>query len=290
MFNDTDNNVGELNPLVSVIIPSYNHADFVRESILSVVNQSYQNIELIVIDDGSKDDSIAVILALKEDYNFEVVTRENRGLSFTLNEGINLASGKYICILASDDYYLSSRVKSAVSVLEESDERVFAVYCDGYIVDKSGQKLGLFSDKYVRPLVGGTYNNLIAGNWLPAMGMTYKRSVLTRFMFDPKYKIEDHSLYLKMFAEKNAKLLAISTYGFAYRLHGDNFSEDLDIMKAQHELIVDHFPEMKSYQYFIQSIRTFGRLHRESISIRNITILFLVLIRKLQQRLLFRNY
>lgn len=282
------NNVGELNPLVSVIIPSYNHADFVRESILSVLSQDYQNIELIVIDDGSKDDSISVIMALKEHYNFELVTRENRGLSFTLNEGINLSSGRYICFLASDDYYLSSRVSSAVSVLEESDETVFAVYCDGYIVDKSGQKLGLFSDKYVRPLIGGTYNNLIAGNWLPAMGMTYKRSVLKRFMFDPKHKIEDHSLYLKMFAEKNSKLLAISTYGFCYRLHGNNFSEDLDIMKAQHELIVDQFPDMKSYQYFIQSIKAFGRLHWKSINIRNITILFLVLIRKLQHRLLSR--
>jgi alpha-1,3-rhamnosyltransferase len=284
MHNDTLNNGSGMGPLVSIVIPSYNHADFVRQSILSVINQSYRNIELIVIDDGSRDASQTIIAELKEDYDFQFVTRENQGLSATLNEGVNLATGKYICFLASDDYYLPSRICSAVPVLEKSGEKVFAAYCDGYIVNETGRTVSLFSEKYIRPIVGGIYYNLIAGNWLPAMGMTYKLSVLRTFMFDDKYQIEDHSLYLKMFAEKGANLIALPACGFAYRVHASNFSVNRDVVNAQHALIIDGFPDMKSYRDFKQGIREFGRFPRGSINVRNIIIIFLELIRILQSR------
>ena len=82
-------------PLVSVVVPCYNHEKYVKETIESIVNQTYKNIELIVIDDGSKDNSVKVIQELADKYGFTFIHRPNKGLSATLNEGIRLSKGKY---------------------------------------------------------------------------------------------------------------------------------------------------------------------------------------------------
>ena len=86
-------------PLVTVVIPSYNHSKYIQQSIQSVIDQTYARIELIVIDDGSQDDSVARIevmrqLCEKRFERFLFITRENRGLSKTLNQGIALANGE----------------------------------------------------------------------------------------------------------------------------------------------------------------------------------------------------
>ena len=84
-------------PLVSVIIPSYNHAEYIQENILSVVNQTYPNIQLIVVDDGSTDDSISILKNLKKEYDFELYLQVNKGLCSTVNHSHHdLAKGKYI--------------------------------------------------------------------------------------------------------------------------------------------------------------------------------------------------
>ena len=99
--------------LISVIIPSYNHSRFIRQAILSVNHQTYDNIQLIIIDDGSDDDSIRVIEdTLKQvrltDVIFEV--QEHQGAHNAINNGILCSQGEFICILNSDDYYHPSRL------------------------------------------------------------------------------------------------------------------------------------------------------------------------------------
>ena len=93
--------------LVSIIIPSYNHERFVCDSIRSVIDQSYQNIELIVIDDGSTDSSVEKIQGLiplceKRFIRFEFRHRPNKGLSATLNEALEWTQGEYFSSLASE--------------------------------------------------------------------------------------------------------------------------------------------------------------------------------------------
>jgi len=103
-------------PLVTVVLPAYNHAEFVAESIASVAAQTYANIELVVIDDGSTDATAAVIEQSIADLRFPVhfVSRENRGAPATLNEGAALARGRYIAFLNSDDHYAPDRIASLV--------------------------------------------------------------------------------------------------------------------------------------------------------------------------------
>ena len=102
-------------PLVSVVITCYNHEKFVQDSIQSVIDQTYQNIELIIIDDGSKDGSVEKIKemlpACQERFiRFEFRHRPNKGLSETLNEALEWCEGEYYSAIASDDMMLPEKI------------------------------------------------------------------------------------------------------------------------------------------------------------------------------------
>ncbi|MBV4553013.1 glycosyltransferase family 2 protein [Pseudomonas sp. SWRI102] len=112
-------------PLVSIIVPSYNHAAYIRECIESIIQQTYKNIELIIIDDGSLDQSELVIAELSDlcserFVRFEARHRPNKGLCATLNEAIEWCRGKYCSIIASDDLMLPEKTEMQVEYLEEN--------------------------------------------------------------------------------------------------------------------------------------------------------------------------
>ena len=272
-------------PLVTVIIPSYNHEKYVSLSIESVVAQSYKNIEIIVIDDGSKDQSVQIINGLAKQYGFIVVARENRGLATTLNEGIGLARGQYISFVASDDYYFPHRIENAVLQLEKSSCEVACVYCDGYIVDEAGQRMGLFGDRHPRPLFGSTYDNLLVGNWIPGIGVTFKAVVLKQFMFDERLMIEDHPLFLRMFKDGSRELTYYSDVGFAYRWHGANISKPGALMDSENRLIEQYFEDVKSYAGFKRQLKARSFAVKELARWKNYYLLCLHLARFSRKKL-----
>lgn len=106
-------------PLVSVIIPVYNVENYLKECLDSVLNQTYKNIEVIVINDGSTDKSLHIL----EDYsskfnNIKIIDQENSGQSVARNKGLENAKGKYIYFLDSDDYILPDTLKKLIKKLE----------------------------------------------------------------------------------------------------------------------------------------------------------------------------
>jgi len=96
--------------LVTVVISSYNHALYIKQSILSVIDQTYPHVELLVIDDGSTDDSVKRIEALQRIHNFDFRVQKNKGLTRTLNEAIDRAQGAYIAPFGSDDIMMRDRL------------------------------------------------------------------------------------------------------------------------------------------------------------------------------------
>lgn len=113
-------------PLVSIVIPCYNHAQFVQKTIQSIIDQDYENIELIIIDDGSKDSSVDVIKEMipaceARFKRFHFRHRPNKGLSATLNEGINLSVGDIIGFCSSDDIF--HKKKTSVQVKYFTDNK-----------------------------------------------------------------------------------------------------------------------------------------------------------------------
>ena len=107
------------NPLVSIIIPSYNHLEYVEMAIRSVTNQTYSNIELIVVDDGSSDGSVELLSRLRDELDFTFVSQSNSGVCKTLNRGIQeFSKGELICTFASDDYFYPLKVEKQVHALQ----------------------------------------------------------------------------------------------------------------------------------------------------------------------------
>ena len=109
MFDSND----PTEPLVSVIIPNYNYANYIVDSIESVINQSYRNVEIIVVDDGSTDNSVEVI----EKYGKSVtlIQKKNSGVSAARNYGMRVAKGDFICFLDSDDSWEPEKIKLQIS-------------------------------------------------------------------------------------------------------------------------------------------------------------------------------
>lgn len=109
-------------PLVSVVIPSYNHEFYIKEALNSVLNQSYSRIEIILIDDGSTDNTVQAALEVLKHSNMKtlVFTQPNEGAHAAINFGISKATGKYISILNSDDAYHPERIATLVQCLEKS--------------------------------------------------------------------------------------------------------------------------------------------------------------------------
>ena len=89
--------------LVSIIVPYFNHKDFIEELLISIKNQTYNNLEIIVINDGSSDGSLKLLKYLKSKYSFNLYTQKNKGICATLNRGLSLARGEFINIIGSDD-------------------------------------------------------------------------------------------------------------------------------------------------------------------------------------------
>src|SRR6266852_3055872 len=107
-------------PLVSVVMPVYNHRDYVTQAIESVYAQTYRPIELIIIDDGSSDGSVKAVRdfieasAPPDGIAVRFQHRENRGAYATINEGLDLAAGEYLAILNSDDLYVRERLERCI--------------------------------------------------------------------------------------------------------------------------------------------------------------------------------
>jgi alpha-1,3-rhamnosyltransferase len=207
-------------PLVSVIIASYNHALYIEASILSVLAQSYPRVELLVVDDGSSDDSVARIEALQRVHGFDFCVQANQGLSRTLNEVIARAKGSLIAPFGSDDIMLPERLALQVAHLADRPE---VGICAGAIrsIDAAGQLRGGERDLPSRQLdFEDVFLNRKPG--APAPTLLFRREALERVGgFDPEVRLEDLMIELKItragyVIDVLADVLAL------YRVHGSN--------------------------------------------------------------------
>jgi len=125
------------NPLVTIYITNYNYRDYIEKSIESVLNQTYSNIELIIIDDGSTDDSKNIINNYEKHKKIYTIFQKNKGLNASNNIALNLARGEYIVRLDADDYFAPQAIEIMVSELERYPEHAL-VFSDYYHIDIDG--------------------------------------------------------------------------------------------------------------------------------------------------------
>lgn len=138
----------ESRDLVSVVIPTYNRCSKVLEAIESACNQTYSNIEVIVVDDASTDDTEHAIATLNDDRIQYVKHRSNHGVSAARNTGIRLSHGKYIAFLDSDDLWRSSKLERQVNLFETTElKNVGVVTCGARELHLDGQRVWLPSHR-----------------------------------------------------------------------------------------------------------------------------------------------
>jgi alpha-1,3-rhamnosyltransferase len=242
-------------PLVTAVIPVYNHEKYVVESIRSILNQTYQNLELIVLNDGSKDRSHEMVLTLVEEckrrfVRFEYINRENIGLTATLNQALAWARGDYLSALASDDVALPEKIEVLVDALEAKGPTYAAAFGNAWIIDDAGQRVRLdyherisenadggthpdVMGHYTRGLSVnykgeefGTYPSLIAGNYMPAMSNIVRTNAIREAGgWTPGNVAEDVEMWLKL--SKKFKFFYVDQPVALYRWHQSNSSKIL---------------------------------------------------------------
>lgn len=140
--------------LVSVCIPTYNNAEYIEETIWCILNQTYQNIEVIVVDDQSKDNTVEVVKAISDDRIKLYVNEKNLGMSGNWNRCMELCSGEYIKLICADDLIHESLIEKEVAVMEQYPD-VMLVQSDTQFVDKDGNEKGYYKRYYRKGVVDG---------------------------------------------------------------------------------------------------------------------------------------
>lgn len=232
------------NPLVTFFIPSYNHAQYIEDSIESVCNQTYINLEVIVIDDGSTDGSHELILNLQKKYHFKYIHRENKGLIKTLNEALSMAKGEFFCWGGSDDVFFKDKVEKQVRFFEKN--RNF-VLCYGKMIFIDGQGKTIKNAKSKHSRSGFVFDSLMQRCFITLPTVMVQTSILKEFGgFDEKFFLEDYPLWLKI--SKKYQIGFLDEFLTYYRLHDSNVSSNLIKMVKEVERILYDWKDEPIYK------------------------------------------
>ncbi|MGG3799025.1 glycosyltransferase [Metabacillus fastidiosus] len=230
-------------PLVSVIVPAYNHEKYVQNTLDSIINQTYSNIELIILNDGSSDNTHKIITAYAEKLknrftNYVYINKENEGVCKTLNKGLEISQGKYIIPFASDDYMFPERIEEQVHFLEENKEYGM-VYTNGFDYN-SHDLLGphcnydiqnLFSSQMIFKY-GDLFEYFLENVFsVPTPTVCIRRACYEEIgMYDENLIYEDPDMFLRI--SQKFKIGYIDKILTIHRIHGANAGKDAGVLIA----------------------------------------------------------
>lgn len=217
--------------LVSVIIPSYQSREYVSYAIETCLNQTYKNLEIIIIDDGSTDGTRELV---KNSYNRENIVyyyKTNGGLSSARNAGLKLAKGEYIQFLDADDLIEPTKIEKQVNFLKSNLE-IFGVYCGTKYFKNSVENI--VYTNFIKH-EGNIYKNLVLGNFIPVNSILCRR--IEDLYFDETLRsFEDWDYWLRI-CEQGNKIAYIDEFLCYVRIHENNMSKDRYRM-VRNEIIV----------------------------------------------------
>lgn len=185
-----------MQPKLSVIIASYNHQDYIAETLRSLEEQTFEGFEIIIVDDGSTDKTVEVAKSAQS--RAQIHTQENQGVVAARNRGVSLAKGRYICFVDSDDVVLPERFAKQVALLDD-DAELGLVFADALIIDSQGDEIGKFSDVY--PIVPGDVAQMLAMHYCftPMITVMVRADVLRKTgPFEKPGPISDYMKWIEV--------------------------------------------------------------------------------------------
>lgn len=252
--------------LISVLIPAYNHENYIQDTIDSVIRQTYNNIELIILDDGSSDNTLAKIKEYeskcqKRFKRFLYSTQKNQGTVKTLNSLLSKAKGEYIAMIASDDMYYDEALELELEELKK-DPNVSLVVGRSLYINSQGKVCYLNSKRQLTESIScakwkdhndyvsstrsidhlsndfGRYDSLVPHNYI-SNGYLIKRSFLDKVLpFKEQAPMEDHWLMLQL--SKISKFKFINKPLFYYRQHDTNTVKNKPKMKKMADMTLSY--------------------------------------------------
>jgi glycosyltransferase involved in cell wall biosynthesis len=211
-------------PQVTVILPVYNAEKYLKEAIDSILNQTYTDFELLLINDGSTDSSEKIILSYNDPRIIYIKNEGNKGLIFSLNKGIDLAKGDYIARMDADDISMPERLEKQLNYLEEN-KNVEVVASTVKYIDDAGKIAGNWK------LDNQTTDVKTIRKWMPrenciahpsVMG---KKELLSRFKYNPnQLNIEDYDLWMRLL-NTGAIIAKIPEPLLYYRVHSSSVTQ-----------------------------------------------------------------
>jgi glycosyltransferase involved in cell wall biosynthesis len=250
-----------MGPLVSIIVPVYNVEKYVKCCIDSIISQNYNNIEIIIINDGSTDDSLKIV---QNNYgtlsNVRIISQENRGLSEARNTGIDIANGEYLMFVDSDDFLLDDILRYAVSM---------AVKYQADIVSFGSTRCS--ENEYQKDIKAPIENNKISvlnnnlmyeylvKRRIPvwAWAKLYSKKAFDNVRF-PSGRLHEDIYTMYRNVDKSKKIVLSTRIGYAYRYNSESISNfkysprKMDIIRGylqESEFISQHYPSLKKYAY-----------------------------------------
>jgi glycosyltransferase involved in cell wall biosynthesis len=211
--------------LISIIIPTYNREKYLQEAVNSVINQSYKNFELIIVDDGSTDNTKLIIENYLSDSRIRYIYQQNKGISAARNAGIMNASGKYLMFLDDDDYYMPHAIEKLLAFIKKQPENVKMVYGE-IILLKNNQKSYTKIDKLrSKP---GLFLMFLPGCRITTPGQVIVETQVVKDVgtFDESYlRSNDYELWTKIILKYDIAKLEVPV--MYYRIHEGQVTKDI---------------------------------------------------------------
>ena len=274
------------NPLVSVVIAAYNAGAFITDTIKSVLDQTYRNFEVIVVDDGSTDRTAEIVRSFADD-RIQLIQQSNSGVAAARNLAIQQSSGEYIAPIDADDLWEPERLEKHVRCLESCDSSVGLVYSWSIYLNEAGGLKGYSPFGQLGAVEGDVLAVLVFYNFLDNASTTMfrRRCIQVVGNYNTELKTcEDWDLYLRI--AEHYQFAIVPEYLISYRQHSGSLSNQCATMAQFYELIMSRIyqrhPEMPPFIRRWANTAFYNNLLSKSYLAEDYALMFRWIYRSLQ--------
>jgi len=235
-------------PLVSIVIPAFNNAEYIEQTVQSALDQTYLNIEVIVVDDGSTDNTLEILKVFED--KIRIIAQDNGGPASARNAGIKESRGEYIAFLDGDDLFFDNKIEIQMNIFE-SYGQIALIYSNIQKIDE--EDVPLKTEYKRRRPTGDIFKRLFRKNRIPLSTVIVKKSALDEvglFDEDPELiSVEDYDLWLRFAARFPAYYTSRTLV--KYRIHSQGISRNINrSFLGEQKVILNNWDAYKSqYPY-----------------------------------------